>query len=787
MADMLWDDLDLPVLGSAGGVGQQAWTSAADWWMDAPRGTRFTPLPSHHTFVVTQESSPVPLFRPGKDDVTALQPYQCAPLGVPLHINEGLPWEAFSNPELLVRTIRLRHYEQAFHVVPDTLFPEPSDELRVVRELMAATRAVKVLEDFIFHSAMLYWLNVHNRFFMRRPATSGAFSEQMPPYIFLFFNHIDVRTQHPSHTRKRSAESKDEPRDWAHEETGTDRAVAARLSLADFVTVAMARYATGCQSRDMAAFARFTLGKNLWLMWMTRGFVPLPLANLEEHFNASTAIAGVTDAKLTFDLVHWRPATENYVRKVRSGANRRHAHHHTRLCLPTFWTHLLLRPDTHILPPHVLQTANAYLRLCHARTCLAYWLSPQEYTSLHNALTSWLRQRCSDADLALLQTTDFGVRDTVVAPHCLSAVRLRYTFFTAGARLFLTPPAHICPQFKLMAENDEAFVDADTAGLLIRLGFQRQTEESMPLPLSFLRAPCPVFARMAQARNVRRMTEADAWATLRPDWQALASDTARVRRDAREFVRRQLATLPPVSAIGIANAVLTFDGAEPLRLAPAIIATLQRCDAVALDAALQLHRPPLLVALPNGTAWSSTLPSDVAERPDTATDVLQTLQAATQRALLIQLRSPSRLKALLALEPGQHRLRPSDVAMLHLLQHSTALDVHQKAHLQRLEHDAVTNLSSSLTGASCEVYLALSALLREQFGCLPDLLLCQMVAQLAAARVPQPTAELDRLLGLVIRDVPQAEATLRADARRQGEHALLRRLPTVQRILRALR
>ena len=291
------------------------------------------------------------------------------------------------------------------------------------------------------------------------------------------------------------------------------------------------------------------------------------------------------------------------------------------------------------------------------------------------------------------------------------------------------------------------------------------------------------WVNLLRLRHGLQLSEADAWATLRPDPAVIEAATATARRDAREFVRSSLTALPPTRAMRVAALVADWLHTEPLRLPDDLFDQMNGAAARALDAALHLYRAPAWIPQPQGSVWSKGLSSDLLCQPTAELSPLTQIHNAVLCALRMQLKSKPRQKALQELELGTQFLSPSDVAVLHLLQGCNNISDRLREHLRRVEREARTFLSSTLTGASREVFHSLHALLTSELGTLPDQSILLCLHQLATALVPEPFKELDRLLQLLMRDFPTLSATLAADARRQGERALVRRLPCVKRLL----
>lgn len=710
-------------------------------WDTAPRPGRLHPPPAAHPFVVDAGSSPVPLFRPGPDDVAGLQPHMCTPLGVELELEASPTWEAWTDADVCARELQVRHYSRVVSAAPAALFPAPR-VLRAVQELATVSHMPNVMEDFVFYSALFFWLDARGRFFARTPDVYEAFSEQAPPFTYLFFYHHDTRSSH------RPAEGSA----WAGALRDSDRVLAERLSFTDFMHVALVRYTT--QHRDIHNFISHTLHKNFWMMMHSRGFGRMHVRDLGALFAAAANVAG-SPLAIHFKPVHLRAGDPLFVRKevTRKG-----------VAVPGFWTHVLLHPRLALVPDWVAAEPDRAYRLCLLRACLAYILPPQEFVALRQKLKDALRRDTEPASLARCDTVGYGDVDAVHAPRALTAVRLRYCFFVRKAFAYLVPPLHLLPEWRL-ANHDECFVDEEIALRLHSLCRDAPPPPARADPVwpGETRPGTTALARRyLSLRCLHRLGEPEAWALAgRPDWRALVASIEQLRADARSAVQFIVRKLPAAAATAVGTAYRDWDLGHELALPPDL--GLPPLVHEALDMALRLHRAHVAVPLPNGGAWRRGLAGDAGDRKEPGVALLDTLATSIGRALNMELRGRARMGSLEQMQPGADVLTVRQVAALRALQACVALPPALQHKLAALEAGAVERQSSALASPFREVYHTLHSALVA--GSLTSFAVESLFLTLAAQLVPRPLDEINRLLVLVLTDFPALRTTLTADVR----------------------
>lgn len=705
----------------------------------------------------------MPLYRPPEEEVKGLQPHNCIPLGCELVMEQNLSWQAWCSADLCASELRIANYTRVVASVSDALFPVPAT-LACVQDLSRSTHMNTVLEAYVFYSALFFWLNARGRFFSRTPTSYFDFTEQAPPYIYLFFFHLDMVA---SHDPRRGA-------DWVERLRESDKELALRLSFADFIRVALVRYAP--DHRDINSFISHTLRKNFWMMQHSRGFGRMTVRDLADNFKAAADMVH-SPWRITFKTVHFRAGTSVWVRKESAKPE---------VAVPGFWTHILLHPRLELVPAWVANEPSRAQRLCLVRSCLSYVLPPQEFGTLKQKLIPVLRQFAEDAILLRCKAIAYGDIDTVHAPRMLTAVRMRYCYFvTKKAVTYLVPPLHMLPHWRL-SNHDECAIDAEIAKCLFRISeaptrqlraFQEPDWPKEARPGSTLLA-----RRFFTLRCAHKMGEDEAWAVVgKPDWKELSDSIEALRSDARATMGAIIPMLPSALAIPVSAAYRNWDRGSELCLPPDI-ALPDRIRST-LDICMRLHAAHTAVPLPNGAVWHKGLGSDMSERKEPGLGVLDALCVSVTRTINMETRSRTRLTGLESLTPGADVLTAQQIAVLRVLQECSSLPPSLKRKLHALEAHSTERQSSMLTTPRREVFHTLVSAL-EEMGRIPSELVQTLFVRLSEHMIPRPLHELDRLLTLVLRDFPHLQVSLQADVQKNHQTgSWLLRLPCAARFV----
>jgi len=725
-----------------------------------PHPGRLRNLPSVHPFVVNAGRLHVHLYRPGRNEVAGLHPRMCTPLGDTLFMEQAPSWNAWNNATVCTEELKIAGYTRSIAAASEDLFPVKA-VLGCVQDLARATNMPNVLEDFVFYCSLFFWLNVRGRFFARTPSSYAEFSEQRPPFIYLFFYQQDMASAHS--TKQNS--------NWARNIEGCERDLAGRLSFADFMHVAMVRYTT--KHRDIGNFISHTLRKNFWMMMHSRGFGRMLIHELAEQFKAAADMAGAPQS-IEFKIVHLRAGDPLWVRKECARKN---------VAVPGFWTHILLHPRMEIVPRWVATVPNRAYRLCLVRACLGYFLPPQEFSTLRQKLIPFIRQIARAPELAQCVAVKYGNVDPVHARISLTAVRMRYCFFVRNAFTYLVPPLHMLPHWRL-SNHDETFVDEEIAMQLFRTcrAPTRMLREFVepPWPPGGVDVDTQLARKYFVLRNAHRLGEEEAWFVVgKPAWHELSRSIEALRAAARERLRLIVRNLPAQMATVVGHALKEWDGGSELTV-PATL-SLPPIIHDALDIVLRLQCAHVAVPLPNGAMWHKGLDCDVSERKDPGLAVLDALADSIARTVGMEMRSKSRVASLDQMVPGADVLSDRHVAALRALQVCPSVAAPLKRKLATLEAHALERQSSMLTSPFREVYHTFHCALRD-FGRIPSDMVQQTFVYLAQHMVPQPMEEANRMLSLVVQDYPELRTSLQADVNLHHEPgSWLLRLPYVVR------
>lgn len=729
-------------------------------WQTPTVPPRLVPLPDTHPFIVSATCEPLPVYRPAAAQCTRLQPYMCTPMGGEVRLQQNLTWRGWTDPKVCLEELQLSDYERVFPPVPEQLFvrprPAPTNPLtplEAVLEVARVTDSKGLAEDFLTYSALLFWLMVRGRVFARAPLTPEHYNEQLPPYVFVLFNSYDMATAHAADKESR----------WAVGLIGHDRDLALQLSFADFIQAMMVRYVP--RHRNMAAFTSHSLGKNSAMMLHARCFGRVVIDGLLDHFRAAALLEN-SKFTLHYDVVHMRAGEPLYVRKERASS--------PKVCVPALWTHLLLQPGMQLVPDSVAAIPTFAERACSILGCLNYFRSPQEQQSLRQKLAPIIRQRDPPADvLKRCIALGFGAVDAHLAPLHLTAVRMRYTTFVDDSLPWWTPPLHSLPHWKLFT-HDEGFIDETIAHQLTRLAplepiLFEAGDVTWPNPVSEASA---LARRFLTYRGMHNLTEAEAWAKLKPDWKALGQSLKALRAEAGAGIRELAALLAPPQQVELAARLTEWDHVREIDVDYA-------CPRLA--ACLRFFRPRVLVPLSNQSSWFRGLDSDYSARAESNGDLLRKLVGVANKATALVLRPAKRKYALATLQPGVDRLAPDMVAMLQLLQHNAALPEEAKRNLATVEAHARASQSTTLTAPCSQIYHSLYTHLRD-LGTLPQAMLEAAYRTLAEHMIPAPLNTLDHLLDLVLRDHPNLVNCLPACARGQAPESVFFRLACGKRL-----